>query len=218
MDDQNVLQQFVVDTKAGLLSYKRRCKGPCRAPREDTQKAYTVGPSVATRNGILSPPVLLQRGQAEVKRMQNKDIPKPESYDSTVLKVLNRVLKSWYYCSLEAISIMEKFVIDDIACVTVMALDRGTDQSGKRSRLVCISMYHDHSDVGNSRSIRNADTYSMAGTSILLCGHGSHETMTVNVNGRRHLARVDRNDEAQLYEYYFPADVLDDRTSSPSSS
>lgn len=30
--------------------------------------------------------------------------------------------------------------------------------------------------------------------------------------------RVDRNDEVQLYEYYFPADVLDDRTSSPSSS
>ena len=88
-------------------------------------------------------------------------------------------------------------------------------------------------------------------TYILLCGHGSYETMTVNVNGRRHLARydaggirrkkerkqeanpkhdekrgsekgsrerVDRNDEAQLYEYYFPADVLDDRTSSPSSS
>lgn len=53
-------------------------------------------------------------------------------------------LKLWYYCSLEATSIIEKFVIDDIACVTVMALNRDTDQSGKRSRLVCISMYHDH--------------------------------------------------------------------------
>jgi len=56
-------------------------------------------------------------------------------------------------------------VIDDIACVTVMALNRDADQSGKRSRLVCISMYHDHNDVGNSRFIRNADTYSMAGNS-----------------------------------------------------
>ncbi|KYN20803.1 hypothetical protein ALC57_06709 [Trachymyrmex cornetzi] len=66
---------------------------------------------------------------------------------------------------LEATSIIEKFVIDDIARVTVMALNRDAEQSGKRSRLVCISMYHDHGDVGNSRSIRNADTYSMAGTS-----------------------------------------------------
>lgn len=36
--------------------------------------------------------------------------------------------------------------------------------------------------------------------------------------GKEAVERVDRNDEAQLYEYYFPADVLDDRTSSPSSS
>lgn len=42
MDVRNILQQFVVDTKARLLSYKRRCRGPCRAPQEDTQKAYTV--------------------------------------------------------------------------------------------------------------------------------------------------------------------------------
>jgi len=43
MDVRNILQQFVIDIKAGLLSYKRRCRGLCRALQEDTQKAYTVG-------------------------------------------------------------------------------------------------------------------------------------------------------------------------------
>ncbi|EGI57819.1 hypothetical protein G5I_14005 [Acromyrmex echinatior] len=87
---------------------------------------------------------------------------------------------------LEAISIIEKFVIDDIACVTVMALNRDADQSGKRSRLVCISMYHDHSDVGNSRFIRNADTYSMAGTGghvpPLCCAASSLEVIGFHVS------------------------------------
>ena len=37
-----------------------------------------------------------------------------------------------YYCSLEATSVIEKFAIDDIACVTVMARNCDADQSGKR--------------------------------------------------------------------------------------
>lgn len=46
INGSGILRQFVVDVKARLLSYKRRCEGSCRAQREDssedTQKAYTI--------------------------------------------------------------------------------------------------------------------------------------------------------------------------------
>lgn len=46
INGSGILRQFVVDVKARLLSYKRTCKGSCRAQREDssedTQKAYTI--------------------------------------------------------------------------------------------------------------------------------------------------------------------------------
>lgn len=73
------------DAKVGLLSYKRRCRGPCRAPREggcpdssdtreDIQKAYTV-----KLVGHNKKPYPLRQScyhadyQVEVKRMQNED-------------------------------------------------------------------------------------------------------------------------------------------------
>lgn len=46
INGSGILRQFVVNVKARLLSYKRRCGGSCRAQREDrsedTQKAYTL--------------------------------------------------------------------------------------------------------------------------------------------------------------------------------
>lgn len=57
-------------------------------------------------------------------------------------------------------------MIDDIACVTVMALNRDPVPISAGNDLVSfVSLCYHDSGVGNSRSIRNADTYSMAGTS-----------------------------------------------------